>query len=665
MCGIVGGWGQRDIAALTAALPRMTRALAHRGPDASGQWIDPDAGIALGHRRLSIVELSDSGHQPMLSASGRWVMVFNGEIYNHRALRRQLDAAGDGRAWRGGSDTETLLAAIDAWGCTAAIERCVGMFAIAVWDRQQRELWLVRDRIGEKPLYYGRCGGSLVFASELRSLRLAPGFSGAIDRDALALMLNYNALPAPYSIHEGIRKLPAGTWLRLGVDHLRGASLPEPEAYWSATRAARQGAQQPFQGSAEEAVDGLERVLGDAVGLQMVADVPLGAFLSGGVDSSTIVALMQARSPRPVRTFTIGFDEDGYDEAGHARAVAAHLGTDHTELYVRAADALAVIPRLPAIYDEPFADSSQIPTVLVSQLARGHVTVSLSGDGGDELFLGYPRYREASGLKRRLERVPGPMRRALGASARRTPGWLLSSLRRIGGQVPGAAKLGHLDAARVENIADLLQARDPMVRYHALMAGWTGVEAVVPGARRLPTGYDHPEEGWAAGLGFPQRLGVVDLLEYLPNDILTKVDRAAMAVGLETRIPMLDHRVVEFALSLPLAFKWRDGQDKWVLKQVLHRHVPRAMMDRPKKGFGVPMAAWLRGPLREWADALLDPVLLRRQGWLAADTVHAKWVEHRAGKRDWQYHLWGVLMFQAWLEAQAPLEQRKTERWAV
>lgn len=537
MCGVAGAWGLSHFARLRDCLPLMTRSIAHRGPDDEGVWSDETAGIALGHRRLAILDLSESGNQPMVSASGRWVIVFNGEIYNHESLRHALEEAGKAPAWRGHSDTETLLAAIDAWGCIEAIQRCTGMFAIALWDRRTRELWLLRDRIGEKPLCYGYVDGAFVFASEVRALRHVPGFQGAIDRDALGLMLNYNALPAPYAIYAGIHKLPAGTWLRLRERDLRGAHLPQPQAYWSVAQAAAEGARHPFPGSAEEAVDQLEGLLGDAVGLQMVADVPLGAFLSGGVDSSTIVALMQARSRRPVKTFTIGFDEEGFNEAGHAREVARHLGTEHTELYVRPEDALDVVPRLPTLYDEPFADSSQIPTYLVSALARQHVTVSLSGDGGDELFLGYPRYLEASQQKRGLERLPGAMRRALGHTAQRTPGWVLAGLRQVGARVPAASRLRHLDAARLERFGDLLLARDPMARYHAMMSGWTGLESVVLGARPRDTAYQQTA-AWRGAMGFAESLGVIDLLEYLPNDILAKVDRAAMAVSLETRIPI-------------------------------------------------------------------------------------------------------------------------------
>lgn len=663
MCGIAGGWGLRDHAALRDALPAMARSIAHRGPDAEGFWDDGDAGIALAHRRLSIIDLSPSGHQPMVSASGRWVIVFNGEVYNHSELRGVLEASGQAPAWRGHSDTETLLAAVEAWGCVEAVRRCVGMFAIGLWDRHARELWLLRDRIGEKPLYYGRCGTGLVFASEVRALRHAPGFRAEIDRDALGLMLRYNALPAPYSIYRDVWKLPAGSWLRLRRSDLRQGRLPPPQAYWSAVAAARAGAAAPFAGSPVEAVDRLEQLLGDAVSLQMVADVPLGAFLSGGIDSSTIVALMQARSRRPVKTFTIGFDEEAFNEAAHARAVAQHLGTEHTELYVRPEDARDVIPLLPSIYDEPFADSSQIPTHLVSALARRHVTVSLSGDGGDELFLGYPRYLEASRQADRLERWPAWMLRALGRSAQRTPQWLLAGLRQLGSRVPAAGKLRNLDAARIERLSESLLARDPMARYHAMMSGWTGLESVVHGARPLCTSYQDQSD-WRADMGFAESLGVVDLLEYLPNDILTKVDRAAMSVSLETRIPMLDHRVVEFALSLPLGLKWREGQDKWALRQVLFRHVPRPLMDRPKMGFGVPMGEWLRGPLREWADTLLDPAAMACEGLLDVSKVQRKWIEHRSGRRDWQYHLWGILMFQAWLRDQARGSEREPERLA-
>jgi asparagine synthase (glutamine-hydrolysing) len=651
MCGLIGAWTLRDFPAMRAALPRMTGALRHRGPDDSGHWFDFGAGLALGHRRLAIVDLSEHGHQPMLSCSGRYVLAFNGEIYNHSSLREELQKDAQAPEWRGHSDTETLLAAIERWGVPGTLERCTGMFAIALWDRNERDLWLGRDRLGEKPLYYGLQGGNLLFGSELKGFACAPGFSGDIDRDAIALLLRHNAIPAPYSIYRGISKLTPGTCLRVRQADLQAGRLPAPEAYWSLSRVAAAARCKPFSGTAVEAADALENLLGDVVAQQMMSDVPLGAFLSGGVDSSTIVALMQKRCSRPVKTFTIGFREKGYNEAEAAKAVARHLGTDHTELYVSAADAMAVIPSLPQIYCEPFSDSSQIPTYLVSRIASQHVTVSLSGDGGDELFLGYPRYKAADTMRRALLRLPAASRRTLAAIARNAPHSLVRLVSGLARLSSGDSRLQDLTPDRLLKLSHLLASNSVDGNYVRMMTHWDDAEDVVLRADDSATAYSTAD--WSIGSDdFPAALGQLDLQGYLPDDILAKVDRAAMATSLETRVPLLDHRVVQFALSLPLSMNWRSGQSKWLLRQVLYRHVPAALIERPKMGFGIPLGAWLRGSLRDWADALLSPSRLTQEGFFDPAPISQKWQEHLSGTRDWQYLLWDVLMFQAWLESQ-------------
>lgn len=649
MCGLTGAWSPRQFREFRDALPAMTAALGHRGPDDSGLWFDAEAGVGLGHRRLAIVDLSPQGHQPMHSASNRYVLVYNGEIYNHTQLRRQLEAAGQAPRWLGHSDTETLLAGFAAWGVQATLGRSVGMFALALWDRERRELWLARDRLGEKPLYYGLQAGNLVFASELKALVRAPGFLGAIDRDAVGQFLRHGSISSPHSIYHGICKLPPGCWLRVDGRDMAAGTLAEPVAYWSVAEAARAGRRNRFTGSAAQATDALEALLSDAVSLQMLADVPLGAFLSGGVDSSTIVALMQSLSPRPVRTFTIGFHEDGYDEAGHAAAVARHLGTEHTELYVSADEAMAVIPQLPQVFDEPFSDSSQIPTLLVSRLARRHVTVSLSGDGGDELFLGYHRYRAATRMRQSLSRLPRPARLAMAVAARRLPDAMLRLVAAGSRAFRFHNRSDEAIRERVIKFADMLESRSADGNYVRMMTHWPDWQALAPGSQLLATAYDGAD--WSCGMDeFPALLGQLDLQGYLPDDILAKVDRASMSQSLESRIPLLDHRIVEFAQTLPQELKWRDGQSKWLLRQVLERHVPRALMDRPKMGFGVPIDAWLRGPLRAWGESLLSQEALQRHGFIDPAPVTRTWSEHQSGARDWQNQLWDVLMFQAWME---------------
>ncbi|MFC7518367.1 asparagine synthase (glutamine-hydrolyzing) [Herbaspirillum sp. GCM10030257] len=652
MCGIAGllhSSTVRDIGQNNAILRKMTDSLSHRGPDDAGYWHDATHGIGLGHRRLSVVDLSPNGHQPMLSGSARYIIVFNGEIYNYLQLRAELESAGRAPAWRGHSDTETLLAGFDAWGIGTTVDRAIGMFAFAVWDREAVSLTLVRDRLGEKPLYYGwqQRGGSPVFlfGSELKALKIHPAFEGEIDRGALSLQLRHGCIPSPYSIYCGIAKLPPGCLLTVSPRRRE----PQITKYWNAFEAGRSQAEHAFAGNPAQAVDRLEALLTDAVQQQMIADVPLGAFLSGGIDSSTVVALMQRQSSRPVKTFAIGFHEDGYNEAEHAKAVAQHLGTDHTGLYVTAQDALEVIPRLPALYDEPFADPSQIPTFLVSQLARRQVTVSLSGDAGDELFGGYNRYHNTARLWQRLSGSPHFLRRAmaLGLRSVSTEGWdrLARPFRQV---LPGAIRQGNI-GHKLHKGAGLLQSASIDALYHGIMSHWLDPAAIVIGGAEPPTPLTSGLPGYV-GPDCLSQMAMQDLHVYLPDDILVKVDRAAMGVSLETRVPMLDHRVVEFALRLPPSMKLRDGQAKWVLRQVLYRHVPRTLIDRPKAGFAVPIAHWLRGPLRDWAQALLAPERLRQEGFFEAAPVVQKWNEHLSGVYNWEYHLWNVLMFQAWLE---------------
>jgi asparagine synthase (glutamine-hydrolysing) len=643
MCGIIGTYGQAvgDEAVLRAAISRLS----HRGPDGSGVWRDPTCGIALGHTRLSILDLSPAGNQPMVSACGRYVMVFNGEIYNHLALRERL---GDqAPVWRGHSDTETLLACFSAWGVDETLKATVGMFAIALWDRQTRRLILTRDRLGEKPLYYGYVRGEFVFGSELKALTGLPGFSGDVDRGVLALMVRHCYIPAPYCIFKGFWKLVPGTTVELSVEAISRREVPTPKPYWSAIEVAMAGLANPLAFESDgEAATALEAELSRAVGGQMLADVPLGAFLSGGVDSSLVVALMQAQSSRPVKTFSLGFREGGYDEAHYAGAVARHLGTDHTEFYVSADDARAVIPALPKIYDEPFSDSSQIPTSLVAALARQQVTVALSGDGGDELFGGYNRYFIAAPIWRTIERIPKTVRRALTRSILALPSHTWDKLYRLITPLIPKRRRWQAPGYKLHKGAWLLNSEHDMALYRGLVTHWEPAEIVLGGSEptTILTG---PQ---LASPTLSERMMLLDVLTYLPDDILAKVDRAAMAVSLETRVPLIDHRVFAFAWRLPLHYKVRDGQGKWLLRQLLYKHVPPNLVDRPKMGFGVPIGAWLRGPLREWAENLLDEDRLRREGYFHPSPIRQRWKEHLSGRRNWQAHLWDVLMFQQWLE---------------
>ena len=638
MCGITGVVDRsRSTSAdgLADAVGAMADALAHRGPDGRGVWVDAEAGVALSHRRLAVLDLSDHAAQPMVSPCGRWVLTYNGELYNHAELARQLVARG--HRFRGHGDTEVLAAALTEWGVLGAVERANAMFAFAAWDRHERRLHVARDRAGEKPLYYTTCGDRFLFASELQGLRAHPDFEPRIDRDALAQYFRHKYVPAPASIYEGVHKLPAASILTVDLE---GTGRPEVSPYWSVADAMVRGAADPLTLGDDALVDAVEAALSEAVRLRMAADVPLGAFLSGGIDSSTIVALMQRHSERRVRTFTMGSPSADFDESAEAAAVARHLGTRHTSVQVTPAEAMAVVERLPHVYDEPFGDSSQIPTLLVSEIARRDVTVALSGDAGDELFAGYHRHQWIPRIWSRARRVPVPLRRAAAGGLRRVPAGRWKGLSRVLGDSP------RLAANKAAKLADLLPLSSAPAMYDAVTAHWSDADALVLGdtdSRGTP-------DPWPA-LSLQSQLTFADFCGYLPDDILVKVDRASMSVGLEARVPFLDHHLVELAARIPDHQKVRDREGKWVLRRVLDRYVPRYLVERPKAGFGVPVGEWLRGPLRPWAEELLAPDRLEREGWLDPALVVRLWHEHQDGRRDRTYQLWDVLMFEAWLDA--------------
>jgi asparagine synthase (glutamine-hydrolysing) len=653
MCGFTGFLDPRcdvNTGALVERARRMADRLTHRGPDSRGEWVDERSGLALGYRRLAIIDLSPAGEQPMISACSRYVIAFNGEIYNFEELREQLRRGGWDRPWRGHSDTEVLLAVISIHGFDRALEKLNGMFAIALWDRENRELFLARDRTGEKPLYYGWNSGVFHFGSELKALRAHPRWSGEIDRDSLSLYLRYNCIPAPHSIYKGIRKLPPATWTRIHREPSGMYVDDSPREYWSARTVVEYGAAHPFSGSETDAEEELDRLLRDAVRSRMYADVPLGAFLSGGIDSSSVVAMMQAQSSRPVRTFTIGFHEAAYNEAADAKAVAAHLGTEHTELYVTAQEAREVIPLLPELYDEPFADSSQIPTYLVSQMTRAHVTVALSGDGGDELFGGYNRHFWVPKAWKRMRLAPRFTRRLLASAIGiRSPAQWDHAFEFLSRLLPDLVDQ-RTPGYKLHKLAEALPAIGPEEMYEAFVSHWKRPDKVVLGSRE-PSSLPRSPSSWPlAADRISERMMYADLVTYLPDDILVKVDRASMGVSLEARVPFLDHRVVEFAWTLPIDMKIRAGRGKRILRRVLDRYVPSRLIDRPKTGFGIPIDEWLRGPLHEWAESLLDESRLKHGGIFEVHRVREKWREHLSGKRNWQYHLWDILMFQAWLE---------------
>jgi asparagine synthase (glutamine-hydrolysing) len=638
MCGIVGYWDKNG--ADGSIVERMAMQIRHRGPDDAGVWLNEEGSLALAHRRLSIIDISPAGHQPMVSPGGRFTLVYNGEIYNHQGLRADLENEGGNFEWRGHSDTETLLAGLRHWGVEGTLKRLNGMFAFALWDNMERNLFLARDRMGEKPLYYGCNSGAFLFGSELKSFKVHPHWKGDIDRDVLTLYMRHNYVPTPRSIFQGISKLPPAHFV---VIREAGQIVSEPQCYWDLGQIAAMGSADA-NGSPEELIDELDELLRDAISKRMMADVPLGAFLSGGFDSSTVVALMQAQSTRPIKTFTIGFHEKGYNEAEHAKAVATHLGTEHTELYVTPEEAMAVIPRLPTIWDEPFSDSSQIPTLLVSELARRDVTVSLSGDGGDELFCGYSRYTQGYQVWKKLRLLPRPLRQALGSLVQVFPGASLERLMQI---LPKRFQVPHL-ADRLPKLADVVKEDSIELYYRRLVSHWKDPAAVILGGVEPPTIFETPER-LPTLPGLRERMMYMDSQTYLPDDILTKVDRASMAVSLEARVPLLDHRVVEFSWRVPMALKYRDGMGKWLLREVLYRYVPRELMERPKMGFGVPIDVWLRGPLREWAEELLNEKRLQEEGFFDPVPIRKMWHEHVSGQRRWHYYLWDVLMFQAWL----------------
>lgn len=640
MCGIAGIATWRLSSVLPLELKRMTDPISHRGPDDWGAWIDDEAGIGLGQRRLSIIDLSPQGHQPMLSASGRWVMSYNGEIYNFAELRSALEQSDQAPAWRGHSDTEVLLACVEVWGIEATLRKAVGMFAISIWDRQRKVLTLARDRMGEKPLYYGRVGNRVLFGSELKALTAVAGGELEIDREAVREFLRFSYVPAPRSIWKGIRKLPPGHWLELtAVQDTDNA----PISFWQLGAEGHDELVTRLATSSDaHLVDEVQARLTDAIRLQMVSDVPLGAFLSGGVDSSTVVALMQKLSNRPVRTFTIGFDQPEFNEAPYANEVARHLGTEHTELYVTAKDAEQLIPSLPNIYDEPFADSSQIPTTLVSLLTKQHVTVSLSGDGGDELFAGYPRYALAANLWKKVSGLPQPLRKAASALLGTPSAGAWDNILSV---LPTSTRQ-NINGRRMHRLSQLLVTRSLGEMYVRLMSQWQPEEHLVLGLPTKTFTLDH----WDDRLNSIEAMRRWDVSQYLPDDLLVKVDRASMSASLEVRAPLLDHRVVDLAFAIPGHALTRQGVGKWVLRQVLYRHVPKALIERPKTGFSVPLAAWLRGPLRGWAEDLLSESRLRDGGLLDAGPVRTLWQEHLSGRFDRSSYLWNVLMLQAWAQ---------------
>jgi asparagine synthase (glutamine-hydrolysing) len=650
VCGITGFWKpiENDKWILKSSISKMSETLAHRGPDDIGIFVDEENGIAFGHRRLSILDLSALGHQPMVSASRRYVIVYNGEIYNFKQIREEL--APWYTRWYGNSDTEVLLAAIDVWGLDATVQRSNGMFAFALWDTRDHVLWLCRDRLGIKPLYYARTKKGIVFGSELKAIRGYPYFEAEISKNALALYLRHGYIPAPYSIYENTWKLEPAHILRVSLDDLqKEKGSPNSYCYWNARELAESAQNNCFYGTETEAIEELDKLLRDSVKKRMASDVPLGAFLSGGIDSSMIVALMQAQSARSVKTFTIGSDIAGYNEAIYAKEVASYLDTEHTELHVSPEDAMEVVPLLPRLYDEPFSDSSQIPTFLVSRLTKQSVTVGLSGDGGDELFGGYNRYFMADEIWKKLARVPWCGRKVLAKLIssipvellNHRPAWLSSILNKYGRPGPAGDKL--------HKLAEVLSSETREKMYFTLVSVWKDPIRITGAAEEPPTALND-QSFWPEIINFVLYMMLNDLIGYLPDDILTKVDRASMGVSLEARVPFLDHRIVEFSWNLPISMKIRNGKGKWILRQLLNRYVPQELVARPKSGFAIPIDSWLRRPLRDWAESLLDEKCLREDGFFDPRLVREKWKEHLSEKRNWQYHLWNVLMFQLWLE---------------
>jgi asparagine synthase (glutamine-hydrolysing) len=648
MCGI-NGFYSKSLSTFDNVIVKMNSAISHRGPDSNGTWIDKNSGIVLGHQRLSIIDLSVSGNQPMRSSSGQLTLTYNGEVYNHLEIRKELEKNNFNIKWRGFSDTETLLEAIDFWGIEKSLQKIEGMFAFGLWDQKKRCLILARDRIGEKPLYFGWQGKGInkvfLFGSELKALKVHPEFDRSINRNAIALQLRHNCIPAPYSIYNDIYKLLPGHYLQLNEYDLKNNLLPSPKKYWSLTDCAIHGNNNQLTLSNEEIQKDLEKYLINSVKKQMISDVPLGAFLSGGIDSSTVVALMQSQSSQPIKTFTISFAENDYDESMYAKKIAKHLSTNHSELYVSSKTAMEVIPKLPTIYDEPFSDSSQIPTFLVSQFAKQNVKVALSGDGGDELFCGYTRHSITKNFSNISGLIPMTFRKIIsnGIKSVSPHNW-----NRLSKFLPGLnnySKFGD----KIHKGADILNARSLFDIYYILCSHWQNPTNTVINSEE-PGTFLTDFKPKLKGLNSQQQMMVLDFITYLPNDILVKVDRAAMSSSLETRIPFLDHKLIEYVWKIPHSLKFRNGNGKWILKKILNQYVPKKLTERPKMGFEIPIGAWLRGPLRDWAENLLNQKRLKQERYFNPELIRDKWAEHLSGRKNWQHDLWDILMFQAWID---------------
>ena len=648
MCGI-SGFYSKSLSNFDHTIKKMSSAIMHRGPDNSGIWQDKSAGVVFGHQRLSILDLSSAGHQPMKSNSERFIITYNGEIYNHKEIRKEIEIKNRYIKWKSNSDTETLLESIETFGLELALNKISGMFAFALWDQQEGSLTLARDRIGEKPLYFGWQGTNenkvFLFSSELKALKAHPEFKAQVNRESVALQLRYNYIPAPYSIYKDIYKLLPGHYLQLKNNDLKKNLLPKSKVYWSLIQKAIEGNKHQFKHSQIEIQNNLEICLRDSIKKQMISDVPLGAFLSGGIDSSTVVALMQSQQTDPVKTFTIGYNEDDYSEAKYAKKIAKHLGTDHTELYISAQSAREIIPRLPTIYDEPFSDSSQIPTYLVSHLAKQNVKVALSGDGGDELFCGYNRYTMSKKFLDIFRFVPISMRKIFSSGIN-----LISPIKwdRISKIIPGINQYPNF-GDKIHKAAKILQAKNLFEMYYILCTNWENLSEVVINSNGSNFDFDKFDEE-LKNLNNQEQMMAIDFISYLPNDILTKVDRSAMSLSLETRMPLLDHELIEHVWKIPHSFKYREGNGKWIFRQILNKYVPKDLTERPKMGFGVPIDSWLRGPLREWAENLINENRLRREGYYNPALIIKKWKEHLSGKKNWQSDLWNVLMFQSWVD---------------
>jgi asparagine synthase (glutamine-hydrolysing) len=647
MCGICGFYSKSSFKS-DEIIKKMNLSIHHRGPDDSGIWQDGNAGIVFGHQRLSIIDPTPAGKQPMHSSSGRLILTYNGEIYNHLEIRSELQEIKSNIKWHSNTDTETLVEALDFWGIEVTLKKLVGMFAFAVWDRKLRSLTLVRDRMGEKPIYFGWQGIGdkpvFLFGSELKALKVHPEFRGNINNDAIALQLRHNCIPAPYSIYKDIFKLLPGHYLQLKENDLVKKLLPNPKPYWSLVEVATQGVNKLKSLSANDIEKELEQLLKISIKQQMMSDVPLGVFLSGGVDSSTVVALMQAQSNQPIKTFTIGFNEQEYNEAKYAKEVAKYLGTDHTELYVSAEQAMAVIPKLSLIYDEPFSDSSQIPTFLVSQLAKKKVTVALTGDGGDEVFCGYNRYILSKNLWNKLTLISLPLRKILASGIKSINSQSWNKFLKI---LPSFNQYTNL-ADKVYKVTSALESKTLFDLYYKLISNWQNPNGILLDGKE-PRTFLTNYESELTKLDGQQQMMLLDSMTYLPDDILVKTDRAAMATSLETRAPFLNHKLLEYAWQIPQPLKLKKTQSKWILRQILYKYIPKKLVERPKVGFGVPIDSWLRGPLKDWAQALLDKTKLRNQGFFNPDSISIKWTEHLSGKKNWQYEIWSILMFQEWL----------------